>query len=161
MTHRNPVVALVTSERDLADVVNLRTRVYVIEQGFGAHTGLTDEKDPVSYNLIARCDTVDASGSPIATGVPVGAVRLYPYEPNVAKLERLVVLSEARGLRIGSLLVTALEEYAAKELGMNAVMLEAIADKRAFYEKLEYAVEEDVVFIKEGVDHYTMWKRGL
>lgn len=91
----------------------------------------------------------------------MGAVRLYPYEPKVAKLERLVVLSNARGLRIGRLLVTALEEYAAKELGMDAVMLEAVADKRAFYEKLGYTVEEEKVFLKEGVDHYTMWKRGL
>lgn len=42
MVHRNPVVTLATTEEDLAIVVDLRTRVYVIEQGFGAHTGLIE-----------------------------------------------------------------------------------------------------------------------
>lgn len=94
--------------------------------------------------------------------MPVGTVRLYPVSETVGKLGRLAVLSDARGLSLGRKLVQAVIQGAI-DRGMTSIVLEAQVDKRGFYEKLGFVVEEgdEEPYPVDGTPHLRMWKRSL
>lgn len=72
------------------------------------------------------------------------------------------VLSSARGLHIGQLLVKAFIIYC-KQNGFHTIVLHSQYPKRGFYEKLGFAVEEgdDEIFQEGGTPHVRMWMRNL
>jgi predicted GNAT family N-acyltransferase len=126
--------------RDAAAAI--RFTVFVDEQKVPADIEL-DEWDERSLHAVAR----DAQGRALGTG------RLLPD----GHIGRMAVLKEARGLGVGSALLEALMQ-AARERGMQTVVLNAQTHAAPFYRRLGFA-EEGAEFEEAGIPHVTMRAR--
>ena len=125
----------------------IRTRVFVEEQGVPA----TEEWDDLDDEAIHFLAWSDASPPPR----PVGTARLRLLA-GFAKAERVAVLRDARGRRVGHALMRALEREALAH-GAGELRLHAQVAVIPFYEKLGYRAEGPV-FAEAGIDHRRMHK---
>lgn len=119
------------------------------------------EYNDTSDVWIAYCEKKRKDGS-VEYDVPVGTVRYIDISETVCRLGRLVVLSDARGLSLGKKLVAMVIQEAA-DRGKTTMFIHAQANKRGFYEKFGFVVEEgdDTIFLVDGDPHYRMWIRDI
>jgi predicted GNAT family N-acyltransferase len=149
----------------------LRTEVFVEEQGVPPELELDaeDARSTTRHLVVPAPESDGADGADGADGEPVvlGSVR-WIVEPAgfgetdpawgpIAHLQRLVVARSARGLGLGALLVTAVEDDATTE-GFAAVVLAAQLQALGFYERSGYVAHGDV-FDDAGIPHRWMTKR--
>jgi predicted GNAT family N-acyltransferase len=131
-----------------AEARAVRRRVFVEEQGVA-----TDEE----------WDEHDAEGAEtlhfvvFAGGRAVGCARLRAYG-EAAKVERVAVLREQRGLGIGRALMEAAEDAAAQQQRVRLV-LHAQTASIPFYERLGWRALGPE-FREAGIPHRRMEKRG-
>lgn len=121
------------------DAQGLRVEVFVIEQGVPFELEW-DEGDEVSIHAVAY----DESGQAIATG------RLLPD----GHIGRMAVRKSARGQGIGSQVLTALLDEAARE-GHTELVLHAQLHAWTFYERHGF-VGEGEEFMEAGIAHRRM-----
>jgi len=88
--------------------------------------------------------------------VPCGAGRFIWKSDSVAKLQRMAVIDDARGLGVGRALLAFLEGEARKA-GAKSFTLGAQTHASGFYEKAGYKVVSPV-FLDAGIPHVTMEK---
>lgn len=121
----------------------IRKRVFVDEQGVDEALEI-DSHEAASRHLLA-----------LSGDLPVGTLRVRLVEAGrVAKIERVAVLSEARGLRVGrALMVEALD--LARAAGARTARLHAQVQAQAFYRRLGFA-SEGAAFIEDGLPHVVM-----
>jgi predicted GNAT family N-acyltransferase len=120
----------------------IRHTVFVEEQRVPVEIEL-DHWDPQCVHALAR----------IADGAAVGTGRLLPD----GHIGRMAVLAAARGLGVGSALLTALMN-AARERGEREVVLSAQTHAVAFYRRHGFA-EEGEVYEDAGIPHVDMRRR--
>ena len=90
-------------------------------------------------------DTSDTKYIVVYDGVlPVAAVRLYPVGRDAVMLGRIVVLPEYRHRGLGSMAVSAAEDWA-REMGYRKTVLESRENKLDFYRKLGYKADNGAV----------------
>ncbi|KAG2210895.1 hypothetical protein INT47_000049 [Mucor saturninus] len=132
----------------------IRQAVFVKEQGYSLELEL-DENDPICLHWLATCEK---DGVP----VDVGTIRLWPKPDGLAKLGRFCVLSSARGLHIGQLLVETFIAHC-KQNGFHTIVLHGQYPRRGFYQKMGFVLEEgdDAIFLEGGEPHVRMWMRNL
>jgi predicted GNAT family N-acyltransferase len=136
------IVRTAASPADRDACFAIRKAVFVDEQGVPAEVEL-DEHDAAATHLLA-----------LAGNRPVGTMRWRIVAPGVAKLERVAVLRDARGLGAGAALMSeALRQLAAA--GPAQAVLHAQTSARGFYERLGFAVE-GAPFDEEGIEHVRM-----
>lgn len=71
----------------------------------------------------------------------------------------MAVKATARGLRIGARLMAECERYARENLEVVEFVLHSQQDKKGFYEKLGYVVDErTAIFYEEEIPHVRMTK---
>jgi predicted GNAT family N-acyltransferase len=121
------------------DAWAVRHEVFVLEQNVPLELE-QDEMDAVSLHAVA----VDARGQPIGTG------RLLPD----GHIGRMAVLQAARGVGVGSAILTALMERA-RERGDRAVLLSAQIHAQGFYARHGF-VAEGAPFMEAGIAHVSM-----
>ncbi|KAI8144774.1 acyl-CoA N-acyltransferase [Fennellomyces sp. T-0311] len=155
--YMNPEIHRAVRDEDVQKCLDVRVKVFVDEQKYPLHTETDDHKYPDNVQWLATCERADTKER-----VPVGVIRLLVKENGVAKLGRLAVLSDARGMQLGRKLVLAFIE-GAKEMGYSSIVLEAQIDKRGFYEKLGFVVEkgDEEPYPVDGTPHVKMWMRSL
>ena len=132
------------NKTDLALAFSVRKKIFVEEQGVPEHVEL-DEHDSSSHHFIVK--DIDQ---------PIGAARLRKIEDTIGKVERVCVLEQYRGKKIGLLIMEKIEEYA-KELGVTKLKLNAQSYAIPFYEKLHYTVTSPE-FLDAGIPHRAMEK---
>ncbi len=137
-------VKIVKSEQQLQQAFEVRRKVFVEEQGVPEHIEL-DEFDATAIHFIVY------NGDHV-----IAAARIREYEPKVGKVERVCVLPEFRGKRIGILIMNAIEEYAI-EHNFTKLKLNAQSYAIPFYEKLNYEINSPE-FLDAGIPHRTMEK---
>ncbi|KAI7855437.1 acyl-CoA N-acyltransferase [Circinella umbellata] len=147
------------TDEDKKKCIDVRIKVFVYEQKCSLETQTDDEYDPISTHWLATCQIADTNER-----VPVGTIRLVPVknDQQVARLGRLAVLPDARGLSVGkNLALTMLE--GAKAQGIKSIVLDGQVDKRGFYEKVGFVVEDadKEPFIYYDKPHYQMWMRSI
>ncbi|KAG2215333.1 hypothetical protein INT45_011174 [Circinella minor] len=155
----NPEIHPALTDEDKKKCIDVRIKVFVDEQKYPLETETDDEYDPISAHWLATCQIADTNER-----VPVGTIRLVPVknDKQVGKLGRLAVLSDARGLSLGKkLTLTMLED--AKVQGIKSIVLDAQIDKRGFYEKIGFAVEDadKEPYLVDGTPHCKMWMRSI
>ena len=140
---RTSVVVPLVFVRRLTAARNIRTTVFVEEQGF-------------SY--AAEFDDVDASSTHLVLlecGKPIATCRFFRQGDGVYAIGRIAVLKEYRGSGMGAAAVRAAEKMIAAE-GGRVALVHAQTRASGFYEKLGYEPfgepDED-----EGVPH--VWMR--
>jgi predicted GNAT family N-acyltransferase len=136
------VVRTAASPADRDACFAIRKTVFVDEQGVPAEAEL-DEHDAAATHLLALADDR-----------PIGTMRWRTAEPSMAKVERVAVLREGRGLGAGAALMNeALRQITAG--GHTQAVLHAQTTARAFYERLGFVVE-GAPFDEEGIEHVRM-----
>ena len=122
-------------------------RISVFQQEQGVDPALEfDGKDNISDHLIAYLD-----------GEAVGTTRIRYLDEKTAKIERLAVLSIARGQGIGKkIMVEALQVIASKNI--PEVVIHAQEYVKSLYQKLDF-VEEGEIFQEAGIAHVIMRKK--
>ncbi|KAL0078450.1 acyl-CoA N-acyltransferase [Phycomyces blakesleeanus] len=147
----------ITAE-DKQKCIDIRVRVFVDEQKYTLESETNDEYDATCDHYLATCLATKDDGTTVR--VPVGTLRYIAYGDFVAKLGRLAVHSDARGLKVGLRLVQHFVEVA-RAKGDRAIVLHGQQDKRGFYEKAGFSVDacDEAGFLEDGTPHIRMWYR--
>jgi predicted GNAT family N-acyltransferase len=152
-TSQAPVtVAKINGEAELFQALAIREVVFIEEQA--VPEGIErDAEDAHAYHVLAH-----QGGHAIGTG---RLVKLPEPPANQAgtwgQIGRMAVLKAHRKARVGSLLLTTLEEEARRR-GFNGIMLHAQLYALEFYKKHGYQ-PVGAVFDEAGIDHLEMHKR--
>lgn len=137
-------VKIVETAKEHEDAFAVRKQVFVEEQGVPLHL---------------ECDAEDASATHFImydNNDPVGAARLRSIENDTSKIERVCILQDQRGKKLGALIMNEMEKHA---ISMNKKKLKLHAQSYAipFYEKLGYTVTSPE-FMDAGIPHRAMEK---
>lgn len=139
----------VTTEEQLQKALDIRVKVFVEEQNVPMEEEM-DEYDTISPN--AHHFLIMDEGVPVATG------RLIYYKAGTAKMQRIAVMKDYRTNGYGRVLLLAMEELA-RELGLEASILDAQCQAEDFYKKLGYEVISTEPFYDAGILHVRMQKK--
>lgn len=140
----NLVIKVANLSEEFPAIAAIRKSVFQQEQGVDP-TLEFDGKDEISDHLIAYLDDK-----------AVGTTRIRYLDDQTAKIERLAVLSTARGQGIGKkIMENALEVIANKNIPQ--VVIHAQEYVKALYLKLDF-VEEGQIFEEAGIPHVRMKK---
>ncbi len=142
-------IVRVVSDTDLQAVFSVRMQVFVIEQNVPSDEEL-DSYDATAVHLLAMINSSDRDSK------IVGTARLLDKGNRLAKIGRVAVLKEFRGLGVGTELMNA-AEYAAAEQGFIEILLEAQVHAIPFYEKLGYFAK-GAIFLDANIEHRLMRK---
>lgn len=137
------VIAEVSDPDSLSHAFAIRRRVFVHEQAVSEALEF-DAHDRSASHLLARRDDE-----------AVGTLRIrFMGGGRIAKIERVAVLPEARGLAIGRRLI--LEALArATRAGAASALLHAQTQAEPFYRRLGFETR-GAPFIEDGIPHVTM-----
>lgn len=133
----------VTNSTELAQVFEIRTAVFIEEQG----TPAEDEFD--EYEQTAEHILVYDDNEPVASG------RLRVVD-GVGKLERICVVASHRKHGFGKVVVETLENMT-KEKGLSKAKLHGQTQAEDFYKRLGYETASDV-FVEDNIPHVLMIK---
>ena len=141
------VVKLVETEAELEGAINVRMRVFVVEQQIPPEEEL-DEADATATHAIALQD-----GQVIGTG---RMLLVDGDEEGTCRIGRMAVDREWRRHGVGGQILVFLEEQARQE-GLTLCLLHAQEYVKAFYSGHGY-VERGAVFMEAGIPHVEMVK---
>jgi predicted GNAT family N-acyltransferase len=137
--------AAVATAADWPEIVALRTRVFVDEQGVPPEIE-QDDADATAVHVLSR----DRTGALVATG------RLL-VRGNVAGIGRMAADASVRGRGHGAAVLAELHRQAVLR-GVTDIELHAQVSARGFYERAGYtAVGEE--YEEAGITHVTMRRR--
>ncbi|SIT68635.1 GNAT family N-acetyltransferase [Edaphobacillus lindanitolerans] len=135
---------LASTDKEREDAFAVRRTVFVEEQGVPLHIEL-DEGDETAVHFIAY-----DGDRPIAAG------RIREIGEGTGKVERVCVLPEYRGQRLGQRMMVMLEDHA-REAGLSTIRLNAQSHAQDFYTKIGYSVTSPE-FLDAGIPHRAMEK---
>lgn len=133
----------ITTEEQLEEAFRIRKAVFVKEQGVPEEAEL-DEYDDVADHVLVYFEN-----EPVGTG----RVRIVD---DMAKLERICVLSTHRKHHLGRAIMEELEAIAI-EKGVAKAKLHGQVQAAPFYEKQGYEIAS-TVFMEENIPHVKMVK---
>jgi predicted GNAT family N-acyltransferase len=141
MTARFPAADLATAG-DWPDLVDLRTRVFVDEQGVPPEIE-QDDRDATAVHVPSR----DGSVRVVATG------RLL-VDGDRATIGRMAADASVRGRGHGAAVLAELHRQAVLR-GVREIELHAQVSARRFYERAGYAAVGEE-YLEAGIEHVTM-----
>lgn len=138
-------VKIVETKQEHDDAFAIRKKVFVEEQGVPLHLECDAEDATATHFIMYEDDK------------PVGAARLRSIEQTVAKFERVCILQDQRGKKLGALMMQEMEKHA---ISIDKQLLKLHAQSYAvpFYEKLGYIVTSPE-FMDAGIPHRAMEKK--
>ncbi len=140
--------ARAATPEDWPEVVALRTRVFVREQGVPPEIE-QDERDATAVHVVSR----DPAGRLVATGR-----LLLPADGSAtAGIGRMAADASVRGLGHGAAVLAELHRQALRH-GAAAVELHAQVSARGFYERAGYTAV-GTEYLEAGIAHVTMRRR--
>lgn len=154
-TPENPqpvTIAQIQSEADLMQALAIREVVFIEEQH--VPEGIErDAEDARAYHVLAF-----QGGHAIGTGRLVMLPEAPPGQTGTwAQIGRMAVLQSHRKAKVGSLLLTTLENEARRR-GVTGILLHAQLYALEFYKKHGY-VPVGAVFEEAGIEHLEMQKK--
>jgi predicted GNAT family N-acyltransferase len=142
------VTASVAGPADWPEIIALRTRVFVEEQGVPADLE-QDDRDATAVHVHAR----DEAGRVVATG----RLLLPADGSTTASLGRMAADPAVRGRGFGAAVLAELHEQA-RLRGVAAIELHAQVTARGFYERAGYTAVGGE-YLEAGIAHVTMRRR--
>ncbi|MFS0574470.1 GNAT family N-acetyltransferase [Sporosarcina sp. 179-K 3D1 HS] len=137
-------VKFAASPIEQEDAFAVRRKVFVEEQGVPLNLELDEHDESASHFVVYEGMTA------------IGAGRIREIGDSIGKVERVCVLAEHRGKRLGKLVMEALEQHAAVT-GMKKIILNAQSYAIPFYEKLGYIITSPE-FMDADIPHRAMEK---
>lgn len=141
----NPVIRVAELPQDLPAIQSVRAAVFQSEQGIEPELDF-DGKDEISDQILVYL-----------ARQPIGTARIRYLDDRTAKIERLAVLSSARGKGIGKLIMEKAIELAAKK-NMREVVIHAQEYIQGLHQKLGFE-PEGAAFEEAGIPHVKMRKK--
>jgi predicted GNAT family N-acyltransferase len=138
------IIELAAADPGFAECFRIRVAVFVDEQ----RVPLAEERD--EHDAAARHFLAYHGAA------AVGTARVLRPAPGVAKITRVAVLREARGLGVGAALMRHVEAH----VPAAAYRLDAQTHALRFYESLGYRAE-GAEFLEAGLPHFHMLKRNF
>ena len=138
------VVKLVETESELEGAINVRMRVFVVEQQIPVEEEI-DDADAAATHAIALCQ-----------GQVVGTGRMLYLDGGMVQIGRMAVDRQFRRLGVGGRILAFLEEEA-RARGIGSCLLHAQEYVKAFYAGSGY-VERGNVFLEADIPHIEMRK---
>ena len=138
-------VKLVTTDEEKQLAFDVRLKVFVEEQGIPRHLEIDEFDDKAAHFIVQDGEHT------------IAAARLREISPGVGKVERVCVLKEYRGKRLGVFTMEHIEKYAVGH-GLNTLKLHAQTYAVPFYEKLGYVVTSPE-FLDAYIPHRAMEKQ--
>jgi predicted GNAT family N-acyltransferase len=138
-----PPTAAPAGPDDWPEIADLRTRVFVREQGVPPEIE-QDDRDATAVHALSR----DAAGRMVATG------RLLIGDGGRASIGRMATDAAARGGGHGAAVLAELHRQAALR-GVTEIELHAQVTARGFYERAGYTAVGEV-YEEAGIAHVTM-----
>ncbi len=123
--------------------LEIRKRVFVEEQNVPMDREVDEYEDTATHILLIDDE-------------PIGTVRYRPASDDMIKVERMAVLPEERGRKLGFKLMEFVHDHA-REHGYTRAKLGAQVHAIDFYRKLGYTVSSDE-FEDAGIPHVYMEK---
>jgi predicted GNAT family N-acyltransferase len=145
--------ARVATPDDWPEIIALRTRVFVQEQGVPAELE-QDDRDATAVHVLSR----DLTGEPAGRVVATGRLLLPADGATTAGIGRMAADVAVRGRGHGAAVLAELHRQAVQR-GMAAVELHAQVTARGFYERAGYAAV-GAEYEEAGIVHVTM-RRAL
>ncbi|MBG9785752.1 GNAT family N-acetyltransferase [Shouchella lehensis] len=136
-------VQVATSDLLQAQCFEIRTNVFIKEQGVAAHLE-RDEHDQTATHLLLT-----------ANQQAIGAARIR-IVGKAGKIERVCILEPYRNKGYGATLMKKIEEAGFEE-GVDELVLNAQEPALAFYLRLGY-VKTSERFFEAGIPHFSMKK---
>jgi len=130
---------------DWPEVIALRTRVFVEEQGVPPELE-QDDRDAAAVHVVARDDT----GRVVATG----RLLLPPEGSTTASLGRMAADASTRGRGFGAAVLAELHRSAVQR-SVEAIELHAQVSARGFYDRAGYTAVGGE-YLEAGIAHVTM-----
>jgi predicted GNAT family N-acyltransferase len=121
--------------------LEIRKRVFVEEQNVPMDREVDEYEDVATHILLIDDE-------------PIGTVRYRPTSEDMIKVERMAVLPEERGRKLGFKLMEFVHDHA-REHGYTRAKLGAQVHAIDFYRKLGYTVSSDE-FEDAGIPHVYM-----
>lgn len=141
----NLIIKTASLPQELLAIQAIRRLVFQIEQEVASELDF-DGQDEISEQIIAYLDNQ-----------PVGTARIRYLDNRTAKIERLAVLSIARGQGIGKrVMETALEVVAKKDI--KEVLIHAQEYIKGLHQQLGFE-QEGERFEEAGISHVKMRKK--
>lgn len=122
---------------------DVRYEVFVEEQKFDKSIEI-DDIDNEAYHVLLNIDNK-----------PVATARFF-LNKNYWKIGRVCVLKEYRSLKLGSNVMSSIEEHL-KKLNVSKVWLTSQLQAVKFYEKNGYICDGEI-FLEEDCEHIKMYK---
>lgn len=141
----NLIIKTVELPEELPAIQAIRHSVFQIEQGVEAGLDF-DGQDELAEQLIAYLDDQ-----------PVGTARIRYLDNKTAKIERLAVLSKARGQQIGRRIMEKAIEILAKN-NIQEVFIHAQEYIKGLHQQLGFE-QEGERFEEAGIPHVKMRKK--
>jgi predicted GNAT family N-acyltransferase len=138
---------------DWPEILDLRTRVFVQEQGVPAELE-HDDRDATAVHVLSRGLAGPLAGRVVATG----RLLLPEDGSRTATIGRMAADAAVRGAGHGAAVLAELHRQAAQR-GLDAVELHAQVTARGFYERAGYAAVGEE-YLEAGIAHVTM-RRAL
>ena len=138
------IVKIAESDQDKVSCFQIRTKVFVLEQGVDANHEI-DNFDDTCTHAIAMIDSE-----------PIGTGRLIKLSPTEAQIGRMAILHEWRRFNIGTEILNLLEN-SAKSQYIHKIILHAQLYVQNFYEGNGYSATGEV-FLDENIPHILMHK---
>jgi predicted GNAT family N-acyltransferase len=147
--NNNPFdIAVINGSAERSAVFALRMVVFVEEQAVPPEEELDLYDITATHFRVKYASAVDLPETIVATA------RIVDKGHGAAKIGRVAVHKQYRGLGIGFALMREVERHAA-DSGFTEALLEAQCHAIPFYEKLGYVAEGDV-FLDAGIEHRLM-----
>ena len=141
----NLEIRIVIPEEELSDAEHVRMKVFQEEQGIGREHDFDGHDSSATHIIVYHQNQ------------PVGTGRMRHVDDGVVKIERVAVLSHARGQGIGRLIMDRMHAHLS-EIGIAQATLDAQAHAKRFYEGLGYVQQGDI-FEEVGLPHVVMVKQ--
>ncbi|MDJ0684059.1 MAG: GNAT family N-acetyltransferase [Alphaproteobacteria bacterium] len=138
-------IAFVQSPEEIEMCLALRRAVFIDEQGVSEEEEIDGQDDRCAHLLVRR------------DGAPVGAARVQ-VKGDVAKIQRVCVAREGRGLGIGARLIGFIIDHLAAEGRVTLARLDAQTASLDFYRKLGFEAE-GAEFLDAEIPHRSMKRR--
>lgn len=137
-------IKVATSKQEREDAFFVRRKVFVEEQGVPLDLEL-DELDKTADHFVVY-----------NAGEPIGAGRFREVSSGIGKVERVCILQNYRGKKLGKQIMHELENHATSKV-FEKILLNAQSYAIPFYEKIGYTVISPE-FMDADIPHRTMEK---
>lgn len=139
------IYKFIENNDELQAAFDIRRQVFIKEQGIPEEIEM-DELDVEALHMIV-----------LEEGMPVATARLRFPEEGLAKIERMAVLGDFRGLGIGTEMVSFLIDEISERADVEQIVLHAQFRAVDFYKSCGFKITS-ATFLEAGIEHVEMRK---